>query len=118
MTYKKIDGSMHPELDHEKLKRLQSKEESQRSWWKSFAGAVTKLINRMTTFDKIEPKHLPIVKTYLAQYYKFITGESTMNLNLVEVADEIMYTVVSLLNNSFYINGISYCSLYSEIKEV
>ena len=119
-VYKKIDASMHPEIDHVKLKELQSKEESQQqSLWKSFKGALTKLMNRMSSSDKDESKRLPIVKTYLSQYYEFITGKSNLNLSSVEVFDEIMHIVVSLLNNSFYSNGSYHCCfLYSDIKQV
>ena len=121
-VYKKIDTSMHPELDHAKLKEFQSKEESQQeSWWKSwksFKGAVTKLVNRISSSDRSESKRLPIVKTYLAEYDKFITGKIKLNLNPVEVVDKIIYIVISLLNNSFHINGTSLCSLYSDIKLV
>ena len=118
-VYKKIDASMHPELDRAKLKELHAKEESQqRSWWKSFKGAVTKLINPMSSSDKDEYKCFPVVKTYLAQYHKFITGRSNLNLSSVEVFDEIMHIVMSLLSNSFYINGRHDCLLGSDIKQV
>ena len=110
---------MHPELDHAKLRELQQLQQpQQRSWWKSITGAVTKFINRMSSSDKTESKRLPVVKTYLAQYHKFITGKNELNLSPVEVIDEIMYTVMSLLNNSFYTNGSNYCLLYSDIKLV
>ena len=122
---------MHPELDRAKLKEVKAKEElqskeelqpkeesQQRSWWKYIKGTVIKLINRISSSDKDESKRLPIVKTYLSQYYEFITGKSDLNLSPVEVFDEIMYIVVSLLQNSFYNNGSHHCLLYSDIRQV
>ena len=107
---------MHPELDHAKLKELQQPQ--QRSLWKSFTGALAKFISHISSSDKSEPKRLPVVKTYLAQYHEFITGKSKLNLSSVEVVKEIMFTVISLLNNSFYTNGSSFSLLYSNIKLV
>lgn len=127
--YKKFDGSTHPELSHDKLKELQSKEDSQRSkeatqqvWWKKYipgAEAIAKFIkNRGTSSDESEMKWLPIVKTYLASYCKFITGEINLNLNPLEVIDKIVYMIESLMKCSFYVEGNNRCLLASDIKKV
>jgi len=121
-TCKKIDGSMHPEVNHAKLKELQPNEESQQSWWKSLTGipaAVSKFFkNPLSSFDKSEFKHLPIVKIYLAQYYEFITGESTLSLNLIEVVDEIVFIIESLMKSYFRYDGSDHFLLNSVVKKV
>ena len=120
-SYKKFDGSMHPEVNHTKLKELQSNEESQQSsWWKfpTITGLLTKLKNRFASSDKSEFKRLPIVKTYLAQYYKFITGENSSTLNAVKVVHEIVYIIVSLMNSYFYVNNSNQSLFRSDIKLV
>ena len=109
---------MHPEINHAKLKELQSNEESQQLLWKSFTGVVTKFRNRFISSDKSELKHFPIVKTYLAQYCKFITGESSLTLNAVEVVHEIVYIIVSLMNSYFYVNHGYHSLFHSDVKLV
>ena len=117
--YKKFDGAIHPKLDHDKLKELQSKEVSQQPWWKSIAGTVTKFVKSyVPSSGESKFKHLPIVKTYLASYCKFITGETNLNLNPVEVIDEIVYTVQSLIKSYFYVENNRCCLLASDIKKV
>ena len=118
--YKKFDGLMHPELNHDKLKELQSKEASQQSWWKSitkFPGAVAKFIkSHVPSFS--ETKHLPVVKTYLEPYCKFVTGETDLNLTPLEVVDEIVYTIESLIKSSFYVESSHRCLLAADVKKV
>ena len=121
--YKKFDGSMHPELNHDKLKELQSKEVSQQSLWKSitkFSGAIAKFIkSHVPSFSESEnTKRLPIVKTYLEPYWKYITGEIDLNLNPVEVIDEIVYIIESLIKNSFSVESSHRCLLASDVKKV
>ena len=101
------------------MKELQSKEVSQQSWWKSFAGTVAKFVKSyVTSSDESKFKHLPIVKTYLASYYKFITGEIDLNLNPVEFIDEIVYTVQSLIKSAFRVDYSQRCLLASDVKKV
>ena len=112
---------MHPELNHDKLKELQSKEDSQQSWWKSiakFPGAVAKFIkNRVTSFTESDVKHLPIVKTYLEPYCQFITGENDLYLAPLEVIDEVVYIIESLIKNYFSVEG-NRLLIASDVKKV
>ena len=120
--YKKFDGPMHPEYNHDKLKELQSKEDSQQSWWKSFTrlpGAVAKFIrNRVTSFTESDVKHLPIVKPYLEPYCQFITGENDLYLVPLEVIDEVVYIVESLIKNHFSVEGSHRMLIASDVKKV
>ena len=120
MHYKKFDGSMRPELNHDKLKELKSKEDSQQSWWipKSFTKFAKFIKSRIISSDESEFKHLPIVKTYLASYCKFITGEIDWNLTPVEVIDKIVYTIDSLIKCTFHVDSSQRCLLASDVKQV
>ena len=127
--YKKIDGSMHPEFNNDKLKELESKEGSQQpkedskqSLWNIFSKGGETVANffknRPTSSDDSGIKSLPIVKTYLEPYYKFITGEIGLNLNLIEAADEIVYTIESLIKSYFHVDNSHRCLLASYVKKV
>ena len=113
---------MHPELNHDKLKELQSKEASQQPWWRSiakFPGAVAKFIkSHVPSFSESETKRLPVVKTYLEPYCKFVTGETDLNLTPLEVIDEIVYTIESLIKNSFSVESSHRCLLAADVKKV
>ena len=114
---------MHPEFNHNKLKELevsqQPGEDSKQTWWKMIskgAGAVANFFKgRVTSSDGSEMKSLPIVKTYLEPYSKFITGEINLNLNLLEATDEIVYIIESLIKSHFSNHG---CLLASHVKKV
>ena len=97
-------------------------EASQQPWWKSFAkvpGTVAKFIKSyVTSSDESKFKHLPTVKTYLVSYCKFITGEADLYLNPVEVIDEVVYTIQSLIKAYFYVESNRCCLLASDIKKV
>ena len=127
--YKKIDGSMHPEFNHNKLKELESKEDSQQPkedskqpWWRIFskgAEAVANFFkNHATSSDGSEMKSLPVVKTYLVPYSKFITGEIRMNLSPLEATDEIVYIIESLIKSYFNVESNHRCLLASDVKKV
>ena len=120
--YKKFDGSIHPELNHKKLKELQSKEDPQQSWWKSITklpGTVIKFIkSHVTSSDESKFKHLPVLITYLTPYYKFITGETESNLNPLEVIDTILHIFESLIKSCFDVEGGNRYLLASDVKKV
>ena len=120
--YKKFDGSIHPELNHKKMKELQSKEDSQQSWWKSITtlpGTILKSIkNRITSSDENKFKYLPILTRYLTPYYKFITRETESNLNPLEVIDAIVYIFESLKKSFFNVEGGNRYLLASDVKKV
>ena len=121
-VYKKFDGSMHPELNHKKLKELQSRGDPHQSWWKSFTklpGKVVEFIRRYTTSsDESNFRHLPILKTYLTPYFKFITRESESNLSPLEVIDITVYIFESLINSYFKVEGGHRYLLSLDIKKV
>ena len=124
---------MHPEFNNDKLKELElkeglqqpkedSKQDSKQSWWQMFSkGAETVanfFKNRVASSDGSEMRSLPVVKTYLEPYYKFITGEISKNLNLLEATDEIVYTIESLIKSDFHVEGNRRCLLASDVKKV
>ena len=127
--YKKIDGSMHPEFNHDKLE-LQSKEDSQQPkedsklpWWKTVVSRGTEAVanlfkSRVTSSDVNEMKSLSVVKTYLAQYTKCITGEINLNQSPVEATDEIVYIIESLIKSYFHVESNHRCLLASDVKKV
>ena len=128
--YKKIDGSMHPEFNHDKLKELESKEGSQQPkedskqpWWKTFVSRGTEAVanlfkSRATSSDGSEMKSLPAVKTYLAPYSKFITGEISTNLSPLEATNKIVYIIESLIKSYFNVESNHRCLLASDVKKV
>lgn len=117
---------MHPEFNRNKLKELevsqQPGEDSKQTWWKMIskgAGAVANFFKgHVTSSDGSEMKSLPIVKTYLEPYSKFITGEISLNLNLLEATDEIVYIIESLIKSHFNIKSNHGCLLASHVKKV
>ena len=120
--YKKIDGLMHPDLDHDKLKQLQSKNDSHKSWFKELtkkAAVLTKFVRKhVTSSDIHESKQPPVVKIYLTPYCKFITGETSLNLNPLEAIDEIVYIIESLIKRYFFVESKYCCVLSSDAKKV
>ena len=120
---------MHPELNHDKLNKLESKECSQQPkkgsnqlWWKIInnrTGAIANWINnRIISSGGSEMRSFPIVKTYLAPYCKFITGEISLKLNLLEATDKIVYIIESLIKSYFHAESSECCLLASDVKKV
>ena len=128
--YKKFDGSIHPELNYEKLKEeLQPKEDPQQSWSKSiakvaksiakFPGAIVKFFTSPTTLsDESNVRDLPVLTTYLTPYYKFITGETESDLSPYEVIDKMVYIFESLIKSYFKVEGGFRYLLAADIKKV
>ena len=100
---------------------MQSKGNSHK-WWKGVtrrAGVVTKFIRkRVTSSDGSGTKHVSIVKTYLAPYYKFLTGEIGLNLHPLEAIDEIVYIIESLIKSYFFVENDYCCLVSSVVKKV
>ena len=100
----------------------QPEEDSKQTWWKMIskgAGAVANFFKgRVASSDGSEMKSLPIVKTYLEPYSKFITGEISLNVNLLEATDEIVYIIESLIKSHFNVENKHVCLLASHVKKV
>ena len=102
-TYKKFDGSMHPDLDYEKLKELQSKEESKPSLWKSLTGWVSKKIASFTTSSgERNIKPFPVLNTFLRTYYDILTGRRPFRGSPITIMNDIIYIFNSLFKASYH----------------
>ena len=118
--YKKFDGSMHPELDYDKLKQLQSQEESKPSLWKTLTGWVSKKIAGLTTSSgETNVKSFPVVKIFLSTYYDVLTGRKPFRGSPITIMNDIIYIFNSLFKG-FYHYDVShrYSCWNSHIKQV
>lgn len=105
-VYVKFDGLMYPQLDHNKMKELQSKEESKHSSW-SFTGILSKIKSYMVPSGEVKPKylHAPLaLRIYLANHQRFLTGKVDLNKNPVEVIMDIVYIFNSLYKAYLHID--------------
>ena len=119
--YKKFDGSMHPELDYNKLKEsqeLKPKEESKSSLWKSFTGWVSKKIASFKSSGK-PIKSFPVVNAFLSTYYNILIGRRPFSGSPITIMNDIVYIFNSLFKGLYHYDVSSqYHPRNSYIKQV
>ena len=121
-VYVKFDGLMHPQLNHDKLKQLQSKEGSKHeSIWSSVAGLFSKFKNYVIPSSEDETKYSPALalKIYLSEHHKILTGKLCTSKSPTEVIADIIHIFNSLYKT--YLQIDSSCRLLpnkSDIQKV
>ena len=109
-VYVKFDGLMHPQLNHDKLKQLQSKEGSKHSLWSSVTGILSKFKNYVIPSSEGETKFSPplALRIYLSKYHKILTGKiCTSKSPPTEVITDIIDIFNSLYKAYLQIDNIS-----------
>jgi len=106
---------MHPQLNHAKLKELQSKEESKQSRWPFVAGILSRLKNLIVpSGEGGEIKYTPALRIYLAKDHGILTGKVCLNKSPVEVIADItcvynsLYKAYLQIDNSCHISPNCY----------
>ena len=89
---------MHPQLDHDKLKQLQSKEGSKLSLWSSFTRIFSKIKNYVIPSGEDETKYSPpfALRIYLSVHHKILTGKAYTSKSPTEIIADIIYIFNSL----------------------
>ena len=89
---------MHPQLNCDKLKQLQSKEGSKHSLWSSVTGIFSKIKNYVIPSSEGETKYLsPLaLRIYLSEHHKILTGKVCTSKSPTEVITDIIYIFNSL----------------------
>jgi len=120
-TYKKFDGSMHPDLDYNKMKELGSKQETKSSWWKSFTNRVSKIFASFSTSSgQANVKSFPVLEIFLSTYYDILTGRKPFRGSPITIMNDIIYIFNSLFNGCYHYDVSKQHHSYknSNIKQV
>ena len=98
---------MHPQLNRDKLKQLQSKEGSKPSLWISFTEILSKLKNYVIPSSEDETKYSPplALRIYLSKHRKILTGKAHTSENPAEVIADIIYIFNSLYKTYLHIDN-------------
>ena len=116
----KIDGFMHPQLNHNKLKQFQSKEGSKPSLWSSFTGILSKIKEYISSSSEGEGKYLPplALRMYLSEHHNFLTGKRCENKSPIEIIADIIYIFNSLYKTFLQIDFNSWPFPRNDIQKV
>ena len=111
---------MHPELDHDKIKKIQqSKEESKSSLSKFWSGLKSGFKQVKNYVLGESSKQEPSLVVYLDDHFKLLTGKTPLDgTNPIEVVHEVVYIFQSLCKYYFHFDGYSRSVVNSEIKKV
>ena len=118
---------MHPELDHDKLEKMQqSKDESKSSLSKLWSGFKSGLKSAASGLKHMKnyvlgesSKQEPSLSMYLDDYFKLLTGTTPLNSTTpVEIVYDIVYIFQSLYKYYFYFDGMSHLVFREDIKKV
>ena len=111
---------MHPELDSEKIKKMeQSKDESKSSLsklWSSFKSGFKQM--RSYVFGE-NVKEVPSLSVYLDDHFKLLAGKISLSgTDPNEVIKEIVYIYQSLYKYYLHYDGMSHLVQKDGIKKV
>ena len=100
---------MHPQLNRDKLKQLQSKEGSKHSLWSSVTGIFSKIKNYIIPSSEDETKFPPplALRIYLSKYHKILIGKVCTSKSTTEVITDIIYIFNSLYKAYLQIDSSS-----------
>ena len=98
---------MRPQLNHDKLKRLQSKEGSKHSLWSSFGGMLSKIKNYVIPSSEDETKYSPglALRIYLSEHHKILTGKLCTSNSPIEIIANITCIFNSLYKTYLQIDN-------------
>ena len=111
---------MHPELDHDKIKKIQqSKEESKSSLSKLWSGLKSGFKHMKNYVLGESNKQELSLMVYLNDHFNLLTGKIPLDsTNPIEVVNEILYIFQSLCKYYFHYDGHSRSVGNNEIKKV
>ena len=111
---------MHPELDHDKIKKIQqSKEESKSSFSKFWSGLKSGFKQVKNYVLGESNKQEPSLIVYLDHHFKLLTGKVPLDdINPIEVVSEIVYIFQSLLKYYLHYDGYPRSVFNDDIKKV
>ena len=107
--YVKFDGLMHPQLNSDKLKQLQSKDEGLKpSVWGSVTGFFSKIKKYFIPSREGDTKYLPpfALRIYLSKHQDYLIGKVHTSRSPIEVITDItdvfnsLYETYLLIDNS------------------
>lgn len=111
---------MHPELDHEKIKKLQQSKEEPKSTIIKFFNTFISGFKQVKNYVFGESnKQVPSLSIYLNKYLKLLTGKTLLNdTNPMEVVVEIVYIFQSLHKYHLHYDSTSQSLSKDDIKKV
>jgi len=112
---------MHPDLDYNKMKELESKQETKSSLWKSFTSRLTKIFTSFSTSSAEKNiKSFPVLKIFLSTYYDILTGRKPYRGSPITIMNDIIYIFSSLFKGCYHydVSKQHYSNKNFHIKQV
>lgn len=115
---------MHPELDHDKIEKIQQLKEEPKSsllkFWSGLKSGFKSKYKQMKNYVFGESnKEEPSLSVYMNNHLILLTGKIPLNgTNPIEVVNEIVYIYQSLYKYYFHFDGYSHLVSRDDIKKV